>query len=258
MSIYRSDHEDNNKEHHHEFEEFVIVTGGRGFHIIDGEPYFIKKGDIFFVKKGTNHFYDEIDDLRLINILVNPNQPFRHLSDEDKLLQKFEIKSGCHFYWLNDIYVNRALAMIDEMFEADMTSTEDIDFIQESLFYRLVVFVITSQNKIHSDSLFRIHSLLKKIESNCYETISWEFAAKEANLSPRTLYRHIKSVTGMSPDGFIRRLRLISARNLLRTSDETITSIAIKCGFSSSSHFTSCYRAIFNKTPSEERSHIGI
>lgn len=253
MSIYRSDPEDNNKEHYHEFEEFVVVTGGRGFHVIDGQPYFIKKGDVFFVKTGTSHFYDDIDDLRLINILINPNKDFRHLENLAEVLLNFQVTKESHFYWLSDTYLNKALNMIDEMFEVELTESSDIDLVQESLFYRLVVFIMTSQTKVDSDTLFKIHSLLKRLESNCYDTIDWDAVAKEKGLSPRTLYRHLKAVTGMSPDSFIRRLRLISARNLLRTTDETVTSIALKCGFSSSSHFTSCYRSIFDKTPSEER-----
>lgn len=253
LSVYRSDPEDNNKEHHHEFEEFVIVTGGRGFHIIDGQPYFIKRGDVFFVKKGSCHFYDEIDDLKLINILVNPGKNFRHLYDFSSVLTELQMDKDKHSYWVNDTCLNKAISMVDEMFEVEMSEQCDVDLIQESLFYRLVVFVMTSQTKVTSDTYFKIHNILKNIESSCYETVDWEEFAHCYGLSSRTFYRGIKSVTGMTPEGFLRRLRLISARNLLRTSEESITHIALKCGFSSSSHFSTCYRSIFGKTPSEER-----
>ncbi len=253
LSIYRSDPEDNNKEHHHEFEEFVIVTGGRGFHVIDGQPYFIKRGDVFFVRQGSCHFYDEIDDLKLINILINPNQSFHHLYDFSEVLSQLQMDKDKHAYWLSDTYLNKAISMVDEMFEVELAKEFDIDLIQESLFYRLVVFVMTSQTKVRSDSYFKIHNILKNIESNCYKTVDWELLSHNYDLSSRTLYRYVKAVTGMTPEGFLRRLRLISARNLLRASEENITHIALKCGFSSSSHFSTCYRSIFGKTPSEER-----
>ncbi len=253
LSIYRSDPEDNNKEHHHEFEEFVIVTGGRGFHVVDGQPCFIKRGDVFFVNKESCHFYDEIDDLKLINILVNPNQNFHHLCNLSSVLSQFQMEKDKHSYWLSDTFLNKALSMVDYMFEVELSKDVDVDLIQESLFYRLVVFVMTSQTKVTSDNYFKIHNVLKSIESNCYEAVDWELVAQGNEFSSRTLYRYIKSVTGMTPESFLRRLRLISARNLLRTSDESITHIALKCGFYSSSHFTTCYRSIFGKTPSEER-----
>jgi AraC family transcriptional regulator, L-rhamnose operon regulatory protein RhaS len=253
LSIYRSDPEDNNKEHSHEFEEFVIVTGGRGFHVIDGQPYFIKRGDVFFIKKESSHFYDEIDALKLINILINPNEDFHHICDFSMLLDQLQMEKETHPYWLSDTYLNKTLSMVDEMFEVELTNEFDIGLIQESLFYRLVVFVMTSQTNVTSDTYFKIHNILKDIESNCYETVDWDLVAHTYELSSRTLYRYIKSVTGMTPDGFLRRLRLISARNLLMISDESITYIAFKCGFSSSSHFSTCYRSIFGKTPSEER-----
>ena len=255
LAIYRSDREDNNKEHHHQFDEIVMVTGGRGFHVINGHPYFVKRGDVFFVKIGTTHFYDEIDGLRLINILDNPNQTFHHLANISGLLANLQTKKEHYAYWLSDPYLNKALDMVDEMFEVELSTEidDDLELIQESIFYRLIVFILTSQSKCHSDTYYKIHSLLKSIESNCYENVDWETVAQTYGFSSRTLYRHIKAITGMTPEGFIRRLRLISARKLLQQSDNTITDIALKCGFSSSSHFSTSYRAIFGKTPTEER-----
>ena len=256
LSIYRSDPEDNNKEHYHEFDEVIIVTGGRGFHVINDEPYFIKRGDVFFVNTGEHHFYDEIDDLRLINILVNPNLDFHYINTISSLLMKLQTKKEQEAYWLNDTCLSKVLTMIDEMFEVELSTkaNEDLELLQESIFYRLIVFIITSQHKSCLDTHYKIHSLLKNIELNCYETVDWESISHDFAFSERTLYRHIKLVTGMTPDAFLRRLRLISARKLLQQSEQTITYIALKCGFSSSSHFSTCYRSIFGKTPSEERS----
>ena len=50
-----------------------------------------------------------------------------------------------------------------------------------------------------------------------------------------------------------RRIRLDQADQLLRKTGLSITSVAIACGFRSSSHFSRAYRSRYGKTPSSQR-----
>ena len=67
------------------------------------------------------------------------------------------------------------------------------------------------------------------------------------------MFRHIKQATGLTPENYIKRLRLLSARSKIRESDMTITEISLLCGFINSTHFTTLYKKTFGITPSEER-----
>ena len=67
------------------------------------------------------------------------------------------------------------------------------------------------------------------------------------------MFRHIKQVTGLTPENYIKRLRLMSARLKIRESDMTITEISLLCGFVNSTHFTTLYKKTFGITPTEER-----
>lgn len=67
------------------------------------------------------------------------------------------------------------------------------------------------------------------------------------------MFRHIKEASGLTPENYIKRLRLLSARKKIRESDMTITEISLLCGFINSTHFSTLYKKTFGVTPSEER-----
>jgi len=48
-------------------------------------------------------------------------------------------------------------------------------------------------------------------------------------------------------------LRLARARNLLMQTDLSVINVALACGFTSPSHFSKCYRALYQTTPYHER-----
>jgi transcriptional regulator GlxA family with amidase domain len=48
-------------------------------------------------------------------------------------------------------------------------------------------------------------------------------------------------------------LRLAKARNLLMQTDMSVINVALACGFTSPSHFSKCYRALYKTTPYRER-----
>ena len=76
--------------------------------------------------------------------------------------------------------------------------------------------------------------------------------AEEMNMSRSTLLRKVKSSTGLSAALFIRQVRLRHAKELLKNDSLTISEIAFKVGFSSSSYFAKCFRDEYGYSPSEE------
>jgi transcriptional regulator GlxA family with amidase domain len=79
-----------------------------------------------------------------------------------------------------------------------------------------------------------------------------ELAAR-VNISERELERLFRKYLQSTPVAFYRRLRLEKARLLLRQTSHSITNVAIRCGFGSTSHFSRCYRKHYGCAPKEER-----
>ena len=65
------------------------------------------------------------------------------------------------------------------------------------------------------------------------------------------LYRKVKALTGRSPVELLRTARLQRARQMLLTTDKTISEVAYDVGFSAPSYFTKCFRDEFGISPSE-------
>ncbi len=69
--------------HDHEFCEIVVVTGGHGLHVTGKQSWTIAAGDAFVITGKRPHAYENLGNLRLLNILY---QPAKALKDEFDLL----------------------------------------------------------------------------------------------------------------------------------------------------------------------------
>lgn len=75
--------------------------------------------------------------------------------------------------------------------------------------------------------------------------------AEKMCMSKSSLYRKIKSLSGLSPIEFIRNIRLKRAYELLSKGELNITEVAYRCGFSTPRYFSTCFKAEFGTTPTD-------
>lgn len=71
------------------------------------------------------------------------------------------------------------------------------------------------------------------------------------SMSKSSLYRKIKSLTGMSPVEFTKNIRLKHACRMLSMQAGNVSDIAYSVGFADPKYFTSCFKAAFGVTPTE-------
>lgn len=77
--------------------------------------------------------------------------------------------------------------------------------------------------------------------------------AAALGISLRQLQRLFRAQIGQSPAAFIKSLRLKRAQAMLQTMRLPVTSVAMACGFGSSTYFASAYRRHFGYSPRSER-----
>ena len=87
--------------------------------------------------------------------------------------------------------------------------------------------------------------------------LSVDQLAAQMGLGRSQFYRKIKALTNYSPVELLRNLRLKRARDLLLTTDKSISEIAYEVGFSAPAYFTRCYREAYNETPTDLREKTG-
>lgn len=75
--------------------------------------------------------------------------------------------------------------------------------------------------------------------------------AKEIRFSESQIYRKLKSITDKSTAIFIRSVRLQRAKELIETTDKTISEIAYEVGFNDPSWFSRAFKKEFNLAPSD-------
>ena len=69
------------------------------------------------------------------------------------------------------------------------------------------------------------------------------------NMSRSNFYRKIKSISGMSPNDYLKTIRLKKAAELLLSQEYRINEVYEQAGFSSSSYFAKCFKEQFGVLP---------
>lgn len=114
--------------------------------------------------------------------------------------------------------------------------------------------------EVESDVLTLAHSqidieLITKIKDLIEENIdhpelSSSFICKELGLSSSKLYRKITELTDLSPNEFIKTLRLKKSAHLLRTRNYNVSEVADMVGFKDPFYFSKCFKKQFGRPPS--------
>lgn len=85
--------------------------------------------------------------------------------------------------------------------------------------------------------------------------LSVDSIASKMGFERSQFYRKIKALTNYAPVALIRKLRLKEAHTLLLSTEDSISEIAYKTGFSTPAYFTKCYREAYGVTPTQARSN---
>lgn len=81
--------------------------------------------------------------------------------------------------------------------------------------------------------------------------LSVDLLARELAMSRTSVFKKLKAVTGMTPNDFMKLIRLKEASRLLAEGRYRITEIGFIAGFSSSSYFAKCFAKQFGVLPTE-------
>ena len=112
----------------------------------------------------------------------------------------------------------------------------------------------TMSGDVESDFYARLLDIIKQEMGN--PELNVDSLAGKMGLGRSQFYRKIKALTNYSPVELLRNLRLKRSRELLLTTDLSISEVAYEVGFTAPAYFTRCYREAFGETPSEVRDKL--
>lgn len=111
-----------------------------------------------------------------------------------------------------------------------------------------------SRQLLRKEYVGRINRVIDFIEENIDTELRLEKLARVANFSPFHFHRIFSALVGETLSGFVRRLRLEKAASMLIAHPkETITDIALACGFSGSATFARSFSTHFGMSASAFR-----
>lgn len=88
------------------------------------------------------------------------------------------------------------------------------------------------------------------------DDIDMEHIAAALSLSRKQLRSRVMAITGLNPVAYVLQVRLNYARRMISTTDISLTTIAIKCGFQNLSHFSKAFKQQFGVSPIQFRKNL--
>ena len=104
---------------------------------------------------------------------------------------------------------------------------------------------------------WRLKRALDLLESSVSEAPTLADIARPLKLHPTSFCRAFKQSTGLTPHRYLLLCRVNRAKEMMRNYDQTLTEIALDCGFSSSSQFSVVFRRIEGVSPRSFRRSVG-
>lgn len=89
------------------------------------------------------------------------------------------------------------------------------------------------------------------MEQNYREKITVEELAARSGYSASHFARQFTRAYGVSPIQYLNSIRILHAKNLLRTAQYTMSEIAQKCGFSNVYYFSRCFKQLTGTPPTK-------
>jgi AraC family transcriptional regulator len=112
----------------------------------------------------------------------------------------------------------------------------------------------SSDQILENEYFLRMNRVIDYIHNHYAEDLNLTKLAKVACFSKFHFHRLFHAMLGETLNDFVKRIRLEKSVYKLKTAlNESITEIALDCGFSSSQHYAKAFKALYSFTPSDYR-----
>jgi AraC family L-rhamnose operon transcriptional activator RhaR len=245
--------------HRHEFDELVIVSAGNGIHIWNDIPYPITCGDVLYINADDRHGYQSTNSLKLCNILYRRDTLALSPTIEHYLPIRTAAES-VRFWQIQPSYIHQLTPLIQRL--ADEARNPDPLSVHyaEALFLQLVILLYRFRHQSDDGRavapLHQLDSLLTALHDSVKAPFNLDDFCRRHQTSGRSIHRLFKAQTGMTVSGYLLKLRLCRAMQLLRNSSLPIGLIAAECGYEDSNYFSSAFRKETELSPSQYRARF--
>lgn len=249
-----------NEPHFHQFEELIIGKKGKIEHFIDFQSQTYTAPFICFVTKGKVH--------RVIPMLVNGNCDFWVLRFKSEFIPETTFSLYGHFHDNAniDFQEGRCFERIDQLcimiYDEMQQKNPELTIVRELL---TTLFTMIESERIkripdhlnlykNQDTTFK--NFLNILEENFRRSEGVNYYAEKLFMSARNLNSITQNILQQSVSEIIETRKLIEAKNLLISTNKTISEIGFEIGYSDKAYFTRVFKKKSGQTPTEFREEM--
>lgn len=240
--------------------ELILVLKGSFSLSVDGEIVCAHEGDCVFVPGGAIHGGTPHNCVYECVVFDMD----RFLQDSSICRQKYAAVMGdtsriCTLFTSG----GPAAQTVDALFENMEKEQPGYEFLTTGLLWQFIGIVL--RHRLYTAAADEPHpwrhaeqmkTVLRRIRQDYASPLTLDDLATEANLAPKYLCRVFRQVTGRTPIDYLNYYRIECAAELLCISTDSITDIALSCGFNDSSYFARIFKQHKNMSAGAYRKHF--
>lgn len=151
-----------------------------------------------------------------------------------------------------------ASMLADKIFESMEKEQQGYEWTTVGLMWQLMGNLLASGSEqgfavVNRSQINRLKNVLTYIRNHYDTAITLEELAEVAGMSPRYFCRAFAQITGKTPIAYLNYYRIEAAGERLLMTDETVTDIALSCGFNDMSYFSKIFAREKGLSPSAYR-----
>ena len=244
--------------HSHSFFEFVYVVSGSANHIINDTPMVISQGDYFLIDLKSAHEYHKIEgggDLKVINCFFLPRFIDRALDGATSfgdILNNYLIKFGYRkslgevaykSYRDTDGTVGALMRKMLSEYEEKKPGYEEV---LKNFLVCLLIYLVRNGEYAKDNGIVHPTRFIKEyVAENYMKAIKLSDASRELNFSLTHTSLSFKRDTGMTFRDYLTAVRMEKARELISSTDKTVSEVAFLVGYEDDTFFYKAFRKHF-------------
>ena len=250
--------------HQHDFIELCIASSGSGLHQTDHEEKIIRRGDVYVIPRGMFHQYSQCsEDFDIINILYVPELIPMPLLDATYIpgYEKFYLCRNLQpgefpFMHLEEKDIAPVIEMAAELIRESHAAHPGHIFNSLGIFMHMLgkLLSLFSVNAPETENYYlSTADVVSYLNTHYDKKISIAKLCSIAGMSKAALMQNFHKATGTSPLQYQLQLKIAEAVILLRSTNKSISEIAMETGFSDTNYFGRQFKRITGMPPGEYR-----
>lgn len=245
---------------HNDFELLFVIKGNIKLNY-NKEDIYLVEGSVFLINSNVVHSLESYEE-NLLLVIQMPKEIF-YTSNQSYNYIDFKFITFNEKYTTSYREVTNLLAQLTLLY---INKNEKNKMLLRSEFYRVIHIISqyivdenSPQNKIlQTKNLVRIIEIINTANQKFKENISLTEYAEIFELTPEYLANYFKRYTNISFMNYINNLRVEEAKQLILTTEKSMTDIALECGFSSVKSFNTMFKKMVGATPSTIRKNKNV